>query len=578
MLLFRRAPRLGRLLAKSLVCLLAAGCAVERWPVFDVDWEQELADRPLTPINVPESLKPSPSDSTRAPLLPPDGPVELSVEQAVLLALSGNRDLRVQQLTPVINAAFERIERGAWDPEVFADASAGQQRATEVSRATGEQFSVEADDAAVSGGVRQRLPTGTTVELEAEDTLTSSNRTPDQHEARVGLTVTQSLLQGFGPAVNLATVRQARLETLASLYELRGFTEALLAETETTYWLYALARREIVIFEASLELARQQLDETQQRVDVGVLPPTEIAAAQAEVALREQALIDARSELESQRFRLVRLMSPDLGEATLAGLMDRAVLPSSDIETQATPIEDLPLRLQLAQRLRPELNEARLRLQQNRLETIVTRNGLLPRLDLFVTLGRSGYSEAFGDAIEDLIDGDSYDLSAGASFSWFLGNRAAEGRHLVAIATAQQAAAAIENLAQLVHLDVRLAATEVERSRQQIGATAATRALREEALRAEQERFRVGSSTNLLVAQAQRDLLQSQISEVEAIVAYRIALINLYLAEGSLLERRGIRIGNTLPALPADLAITPAPATLPATTPATRPATGPGGD
>ena len=54
----------------------------------------------------------------------------------------------------------------------------------------------------------------------------------------------------------------------------------------------------------------------------------------------------------------------------------------------------------------------------------------------------------------------------------------------------------------------------------------------------------MGDITSLLVAQAQRDLLVSQLNEIEAIVEYRIALVQLYLAEGSLLERRGIRLEN----------------------------------
>lgn len=516
--------------------MLLAGCQADRWPAFKVDWEQELADRPLPPPTIPAALRPATSQPTSRPA----GPTQLSVEQAVLQALANNRDLRVQQLTPVIARGFEAAERGVFDPELFAEGSVGLQQATEVSRATGEQFDVEAQDSSVAGGVRQRLPTGTDIELEARNDRGFSNRTEDQHEARLGLTVTQSLLQGFGPAVNLAAVRQAELETLASQYELRGFTEALLAETETTYWLFTLAEREIEIFEASLELARQQRDETRQRIDVGVLPETEIAAAEAEVALREQALIDARSEMESQRFRLLRLMNPENYAAA-----DQPIEPTTQIEVEAAAIDDLPERIELAMRLRPDLNEARLQVQQNRLETIVTRNGLLPRLDLFITLGKSGYAGSFADAAGDLAEGQSYDLTAGARFSYFLGNRAAEGRHAAAIATAQQSAAAVANLAQLIWLDLRLAATEVERSRQQIAATAATRALREETLRAEQERFRVGSSTNLLVAQAQRDLLESQIAEVSAIVSYRIALIELYRAEGSLLERRGIRVGDT---------------------------------
>ena len=92
-----------------------------------------------------------------------------------------------------------------------------------------------------------------------------------------------------------------------------------------------------------------------------------------------------------------------------------------------------------------------------------------------------------------------------------------------------------------------LAINECERTRRQIEAGAITRELQEQTLEAEQERFKVGTSTSLLVAQAQRDLLVSELAEIDAIVAYRIALVKLYLAEGSLLERRGIVFGQSAP-------------------------------
>jgi outer membrane protein TolC len=100
----------------------------------------------------------------------------------------------------------------------------------------------------------------------------------------------------------------------------------------------------------------------------------------------------------------------------------------------------------------------------------------------------------------------------------------------------------VENLAQIVRLDVRLAVNEVERARQQIAASRATRILQEKTLEAEKERFKVGSSTSLLIAQAQRDLLAAGITEVISIVNYRIALVRLYLAEGTMLERRGVKL------------------------------------
>ncbi|NLF16542.1 MAG: TolC family protein, partial [Lentisphaerae bacterium] len=54
----------------------------------------------------------------------------------------------------------------------------------------------------------------------------------------------------------------------------------------------------------------------------------------------------------------------------------------------------------------------------------------------------------------------------------------------------------------------------------------------------------VGKSTSFLVAQAQRDLLASQIVEVEAVVNLLHALTTLYRLESSLLERRGIALGD----------------------------------
>jgi outer membrane protein TolC len=112
------------------------------------------------------------------------------------------------------------------------------------------------------------------------------------------------------------------------------------------------------------------------------------------------------------------------------------------------------------------------------------------------------------------------------------------------VATRQQAEQALENLKQTIHLDVRLAVNETERARQQINASRVTRRSEEQTVHAEIERFKVGSGTALLVAQAQRDLLISQIAEVRAVIQYRIALIRLFLAEGSLLSRRGIVLND----------------------------------
>lgn len=466
----------------------------------------------------------------------PEQPLRVSIEEAVFLALRHNRDLQVREYAPIIAGTFELIERGEFDTELFAELERYHERASEVSRSTGERFSVEGDDTLATVGVRRRLVSGTDVELGTEYTHSDSSRTPEQQALRLGLTVTQSLLRGFGPAVNLAGVRQAEAIARASCYELQGFVQSLLAETKIAYWNLVLAEEGIRIVERSLEVARSQRDAIEEQIEVGALPETQAAAARSEVAIREQALIDARSLVIERKLRLLRFVSPPPN-----GRLDRDVQTTSLPQIDAEPIENPADHVLLALRSRPEIKEARMRLEARRFETVATRNGILPRLDVFITLGRTGYAESFSGALSGMGH-NTYDAAAGIRFSKILGNHAAEGRNVAAWAARYQAVEAISNLQQLVRFDVLLALNEVERARQQITASRVTRELRAATAEAERERYRVGSSTTLLVAQAQRDELESEIDEVRTVVRYRIALVNLYLAEGTLVVRSGIDV------------------------------------
>lgn len=520
-----------------MVQILFSGCVrSDRWGIFENALDRKVrkeASSPVETFDVPEPRLENPPELT----IPRNGQqLDLSVEQVVMLAIMNNRDLQVRRMGPVIDGAFEYIERGTFDPELFLGFEYTEERTTETARSTGTQFSVEGRETNAIAGIRQVFPAGTTIEATVDQDRDVSNRTPEQNSARLGLTITQSLLRGFGPAVNLARVRKASLDSVISLYELRGFTEALLSETETAYWNFVLAEKEVEIFERSLQVALKQREEVELRIEVGILPEIEAAATRAEVARREQALIGARSQVEDRRLRLLRLINPH-PDARL----DYRISATSQPGIEPLPITDMSDRIDLAMQMRPDLNEAILRVEQNRLETIVTRNGILPKLDLFLALGQTGFAGSFSDSIRAL-DESTYDFTVGMRLSHFIGNRTQKARNLAALASLSQAKEAVKNMEQIVRLEVMLAVNEVERARQEISATRATRILQEETLKAEKERFDVGASTALLVAQAQRDLLASRIAEVESIVNYRVGLIGLYLAEGSLLERRGVSL------------------------------------
>ncbi|MBN2060085.1 MAG: TolC family protein [Deltaproteobacteria bacterium] len=459
-------------------------------------------------------------------------PFRLSVQEAVLMALENNRALDVERFNPAIQKTYEDQELAVFDPKIKAGVSISREEDHPLGQLLTSSSGSSAKDVDLS--VSEFLPYGTDISIGIDAGRTSSDRFERRYESRAGLSITQALLKGRGTDENLATLRQARLNTSFSEFELRGFTEALVSDVETSYWEYLLASYRIGIYEKSLKLAEQQLDETREIVNVGRLAETEMVAAQAEVSLRRQELIDAQNVMAAARLRLIRLLNPDVPDFWDREIIltDKPFLPYGQPDRLADHID-------LAMRIRPDMNQARLAIQRQELELVKTKNGILPRMDLFISLGKTGYSTSFGDSLGNM-SGDTYDLMAGIRAELPFHNRDSNARHRRALLTKSRAQEALSNLSQLVELDVRMGYIEVNRARQQIAASTATREIEEEKVRIETEKFRVGKSTSFLVAQAQRDLVRSQINEINATIGNLKALVNLYRLDGSLLERRGI--------------------------------------
>ncbi|MDH7599092.1 MAG: TolC family protein [Sedimentisphaerales bacterium] len=474
----------------------------------------------------------------------PNHPViSLDIRSAILMALKNNAALAVQKVQPQIQRTYEQEQAGVFDMQIEGAITPRRTVADRLSRAgSGLEKYVVTDGLTGSVSLSVPFPTGTSIALSGSTSYTDSSLYSDTFTStRLGLTVTQALLQGLDIQTNLARIEQAKLDTKISEYELRAVAEALVEQVEQAFWDYALAQRQVEIYADSLQLARQQLDQTQERVKIGRLAETELAAAQAEVALRQENLINATSELARRRIELLRLLNPNrkIDWDSQLKLQYQLVMPQ-------IVLDEVDQHVQVAFRLRPELNQARLLIRRGQLEVVQTSNGLLPRLDLFIDLGKSGYANSFANSLSDL-DGHGYDYSIGLQLAYPLGNRTARARYTRVVATGQQLRLALENLQQLVEVDVRSAYIEVERTRQQIQATAATRLLQEEKLRAESEKFKVGRSTSLLVAQAQRDLVASQIAESQALANHLKALVRLFRLEGSLLQRRGLDVPGGQP-------------------------------
>ena len=460
-----------------------------------------------------------------------------TVEDAILTALSRNPTVTIQRISGSMTDTYRREQRALFDPAFSAGITQSDDKSQRFLGARREPFLLKTQRFQYNLGFTQSLPIGTNISMNAAISGTKSSIYTNQFTGTVGVTINQSLLQGFGLRTNLAELHKANLDINISNYEMKGVAEQVVADVERAYWELYLAGQEMAIQQSSLELAEQQLAESEERVAVGKLAQLEVASVQAEVATRREALILAQSQYEQARLQLLFLLNP-----AESGSWD---IPVLIIEQPTIPSDSLGIvadHVKLGMMYRPDLIQARYQLEKGEIDVISTRNGLLPRLDVFITLGTSSYGENFERA-KPTVGSDFYTATGGFTFSLPLFDRSERARLSRAQQSAEQRIEALHNMERMVQRDVRSAYIDVSHSRELIEASRVSRDLQDTKLAAELEMFRVGKSTNFLVLQAQRDFTLSQLAEARSLVSYLIALTNLYLMEGTLLERRHIDPG-----------------------------------
>ena len=95
-----------------------------------------------------------------------------------------------------------------------------------------------------------------------------------------------------------------------------------------------------------------------------------------------------------------------------------------------------------------------------------------------------------------------------------------------------------------VDVDVRNAVIGLQQAQVRYQTAVRTRELAEETLKAEQRKYQLGSSSNALVIQAQRDVVTAESEEVQSMANYTHARIAFEQAVGITLERNNITMSE----------------------------------
>ncbi len=194
---------------------------------------------------------------------------------------------------------------------------------------------------------------------------------------------------------------------------------------------------------------------------------------------------------------------------------------------------------------RTDLRQARKNVETLDINISYFKNQVLPQINLEVNYGLAGLGgnrllrgdgfpgpvigetrRNFGSVLLDLLKNDFPTWTMGLTVSYPLGTSAAKtGLERIKLQRTQLETQ-IKNLEFQITTQVRDLARQVNAHVKRIKATQSVRTLAEQRLEAEQKKFEVGISTNFMVFQAQRDLLEARNNEVGTILDYNQSLVD----------------------------------------------------
>lgn len=503
------------------------------------------------------------ADTSHYGRLRPAEPRALALEDCIALAIANNTGLQIARLGPLGARAEIRRAQSIFDlgftAEVGRDYSVRPAGSALAGAAVARQ-----DNFDYSLGVGKLLTTGAQVSLAwANNRLESNNAfigLRPQYTSDLVFSLNQPLLRNFGLRFTTLQVRIARIAESNARKQYESSLSELVKNVETAYWAVIGTAENVKAQEQGVLAARELLRQNEGKFSVGTVPRTAVLEAQADVARREADLIQAQNarELAIDTLRAV-INAPSEDRDLLVN-----VLPS-DVPTVESVAIDLEGSLAQALESRPELESARLAVEQSAMQLKLAENQLLPRLDLVGSVGTNGLSgdtnpggfnlpgtdpnalpeeNAFAGPVSDswrmLYDGRYYGYTAGVALEIPLGNEAAKADYSLGRINLERARLELRRLQENVTLEVKRAATNLETDLKSIDARRIARELAEENVRNQQARYDVGLATTKDLLDFQDALTQSRAAEIRALTEYRIDLAELRRVEGTLLDKHEI--------------------------------------
>jgi outer membrane protein TolC len=412
-----------------------------------------------------------------------------------------------------------------------------------------------------SAGMNVGLSSGTQLSVTFDNSRFSTNAARYTYNpfvnSSLGFTITQPLLQGFGPSLNKRYIRIARNSQKVADFVFRQQVMDTVSGVARLYTDLVSLNEDVNVKQEALRLAERLYQDNKNQVDQGTQAPIEVTRANATVAASRQALITAQGLVRQQELIVKTAISR--GGLANAQLLSARIIPTDPLAVpEEETVQPLPDLVGEALRNRPDLAGAGLQVENSEISLKGSLNAVRPQLNLVGTVQNSGLAGnlnplapttsgslnlgGYGTTLGQLFRRDFPSYGVGLQLVLPLRNRVAQADAARDELQVRQAQVRRQQLLDQVRLEVADAEESLRQARAAYEAAVEARRLQEQSVNVERQTFDVGLATNLTVIQFQNYLAQARSTEVASKGAYIKAKIALQRATGTTLDSHHVSI------------------------------------
>ena len=363
---------------------------------------------PYKPIQIPGFAV---SNSPRIDQLIHDGKLEITLQDAVELALENSMDIAVARYNPwfadtdilatesgaqpegitgaEVRQSFANIPFLNFDPTLtttlaYDDRSNPVNNPFIAGTGTATATGVVSHTAQYNAQYTQGFATGTTLTATWDNARSSSSSAANFFNPSVSssLTITfqQQLLNGFGRFVNRRNIIIAKNNRKLADYVFEQQAITTVTNTITAYWELVYARENVKVEEQAVTVSNKLFGDNKKQLEIGTMAPLDVTRAESELATDRQNLIIAQTTKLTDEQILKNAISKDPLSPTLINVEIVPIdHPNPPEAVEAASFEDA---IKEAFTKRPDLLEQEINVKNAAVDSRATRQALLPTATL----------------------------------------------------------------------------------------------------------------------------------------------------------------------------------------------------